>query len=290
MTETSGSTVPRRQIGRYLRELHDQSGMTMKAVAEAMELSTQTIWRMENGRPCKLRITDVERLCELYGAPAEMTEVMKGLAQAAKAKGWWHAYGDVIPETFDLYVGLEEAASHLTTYESELVPGLLQTEDYARAVTAAAPNLDANEVERRVEVRMQRQVLLRRPKPPKIDVVINQSVLERTIGGRKVMALQLIKLAEVSRLPNISVRVVPFSVGFHRGASSGPFVILEFPTGGQLPESPVVYCEGFTGALYLERPDELERYHRTYADIQGVALSKEDTMSLLRRAAKEMGK
>ena len=160
--ETTGSTVPRRQLGRYLRELRNRERLTVKAAAEKLEWSEAKMWRIETGQT-SLRSLDVEAMCRIYGAPADLTEALMGLAKETKARGWWHAYGDVIPEGFDVSVGLEEAASQLAWYESELVPGLLQTEDYARTlIEADNPGFDAEEISRRVHVRMARQPLVHR--------------------------------------------------------------------------------------------------------------------------------
>ncbi len=129
-TTTTGSTVPRRQLGRYLRDLRNRARLPVRAAAERLEWSEAKIWRIETGQSA-LRSLDVETMCRIYGAPVDITEGLMGLAKETKARGWWHAYGEVIPEDFDVYIGLEEAASHISWYESELVPGLLQTEDYA---------------------------------------------------------------------------------------------------------------------------------------------------------------
>ena len=133
---TSGSTVPRRLLGRYLRELRNKQRLTVRAAAEKLEWSEAKIWRIETGQT-SLRSLDVEAVCRIYGAPADITEALMGLAKETKAKGWWHAYGDAVPEWFDVYIGLEEAASEICNYESELVPGLFQTEDYASTVIRA---------------------------------------------------------------------------------------------------------------------------------------------------------
>src|SRR6266478_6547945 len=189
--ETTGSTVPRRQLGRYLRELRNRERLTVKAAAEKLEWSEAKIWRIETGQT-SLRSLDVEAMCKIYAAPADLTEALMGLARETKARGWWHAYGDVIPERFDVYIGLEEAASQLSWYESELVPGLLQTEDYARTVIKAGnPDVASDEIDRRVQVRIARQALVRRPTAPlDLRVVLNESILRRPVGGPQIMASQ----------------------------------------------------------------------------------------------------
>jgi transcriptional regulator with XRE-family HTH domain len=289
--EMTGSTVPRRQLGRYLRELRQQQRLTVRVAAERLEWSEAKIWRLETGQVA-LRSLDVEAMCRIYGANGEMTEALMGLAKETKARGWWHAYGDVIPEGFDLYIGLEEATASLSWYESELVPGLLQTEAYAQTLIAADhPDDDQSEIDRRVHVRMARQSLLTRvTAPPELRIALNEAVIRRTVGGTKVMADQLNRLLEVSELRNISLRVMPFSVGLHHGLLSGPFVILRFPQNGEGKETepPTVYCDGFTGALYLDKPQELEKYDRAFNNIWNTALDEDASRGLIGHAAREM--
>ena len=217
-----------------------------------------------------------------------------GLAKETKARGWWHAYGDVIPEGFDVYIGLEEAASQLAWYESELVPGLLQTEDYARTlIEADNPGVDAEEINRRVHVRIARQPLIHRATSPlQLSVALNEGILRRPVGGPRVMSEQLARLAEVSERPNVSLRVVPFSTGLHGGMMSGPFVILRFPLNGDGRESEpaTVYVDGFTGALYLDKPNEVDRYAQAFDSIWATALNESKSRTLIRQAAKELGK
>jgi len=291
--ETTGSTVPRRQLGRYLRELRNRERLTVKAAAEKLEWSEAKMWRIETGQT-SLRSLDVEAMCRIYGAPADLTEALMGLAKETKARGWWHAYGDVIPEGFDVYIGLEEAASQLAWYESELVPGLLQTEDYARTlIEADNPGFDAEEISRRVHVRMARQPLVHRATAPlQLSVVLNEGILRRPVGGPTVMSAQLARLAEVSERPNVSVRVVPFSAGLHGGMLSGPFVILRFPLNGDGRESEpaTVYVDGFTGALYLDKPNEVDRYAQAFDSVWAMALNESQSRTLIRQAAKELAK
>jgi transcriptional regulator with XRE-family HTH domain len=291
--ETTGSTVPRRQLGRYLRELRNRERLTVKAAAEKLEWSEAKMWRIETGQT-SLRSLDVEAMCKIYDAPADLTEALMGLAKETKARGWWHAYGDVIPEGFDVYIGLEEAASQLAWYESELVPGLLQTEAYARTlIEADNPGVDAEEISRRVHVRIARQPLVHRATSPlQLSVALNEGILRRPVGGPRVMSEQLTRLAEVSERPNVSLRVVPFSTGLHGGMLSGPFVILRFPLNGDGRESEpaTVYVDGFTGALYLDKPNEVDRYARAFDSIWATALNESKSRTLIRQAAKELAK
>jgi hypothetical protein len=231
-------------------------------------------------------------MCRIYGAPPDLTEALMGLAKETKARGWWHAYGDVIPEWLDIYIGLEEAAAQLSAYQTELVPGLLQTEQYARAViTADNPGVDQEEIGRRVHVRIARQALIRRQMaPPQLTVVLNEAILRRPVGGRAVMAAQLDSLAGSAGLPHVTVRVVPFGAGLHHGVMSGPFVILRFPRNGDGRESEpaTVYVEGFTGALYLDKPHEVQRYATAFQSIWAAALDEPASLGLISKAAEEL--
>jgi transcriptional regulator with XRE-family HTH domain len=289
-TETTGSTVPRRQLGRYLRDLRNRQHITVKTAAEELEWSETKIWRIETGQT-SLRSHDVEIMCRIYAAPPDLTKALMGLAKETKAKGWWHAYGDVIPETFDLYLGLEEAASQLAWYEPELVPGLLQTRGYARAIIAAGSLIDADEIDRRVQLRIERQTLIRRSTAPlALRVVLNESILRRPVGGRDVMAEQLGALAEAADLPNVRMRVVPFSVGLHHGLMTGPFVILRFPLNGdgQATEPSTVYVDGYTGDLYLDKSAEVEQYSDAFESIWAAAASEGASIKLIQQSAKEL--
>jgi transcriptional regulator with XRE-family HTH domain len=291
MAEDIGSTVPRRQLGRLLRQYRTEAGVTLDAAAEALEYSRQKIWRIECGLGA-VRVLDVKAMCELYGVSAELTEAMKGLAAETKSKGWWHAYGDAVPSWFELYVGLESAAAHLREYGDNLIPGLLQTRAYALGLYQPGSRLSVEERERAVEVRLQRQSLLTRrlPQPPRLDAVLSEAVLRRTVRGPGVMTGQLTRLLEVSELPNVSLRVVPFAAGPHPGSVAGSFVILDFPAskGGRAPEPSVVYSESLTGALYLDKADELRAYENAWTGLDALALSEAESRDMIKRVIGEM--
>jgi transcriptional regulator with XRE-family HTH domain len=292
MIETqAGSTVPRRQLGRYLHDLRVKAGLTVRAAARELERSEPTLWRIENGHTAT-RSLDVEQMCRLYGADPEMTTALMALAKETRARGWWQAYGDVVPEWLDLYIGLEAAANRINWYETELVPGLFQTEDYAGALIEL-DNADktAEEIALRLQLRMGRQAILRRPiDPPLLRVALRESVLRAPVGGRGVMAAQLGELAEASELPNVSIRIVPFGAGLHPGMLSGSFEILRFPMNGhgEDTEPPTVYVEMFSGALYLDKPAEIARYDQAFGSIWENALDDEASRELLHRAAEEL--
>jgi transcriptional regulator with XRE-family HTH domain len=287
---TAGPTVPRRQLGRHLRALRNQARLTTKLAAQALEWSEPKLWRIETGQTA-LRSLDVEAMCRVYGATAEVTQGLMVLARETKAVGWWHAHDDVIPDWLDLYLGLEEAASRLRQHDPELVPGLLQTAAYAREVIMTdQPDLDEAEVTRRTQARLARQALLVRVTAPlRAEVLLGEAALRRPVGGPQVMAEQLNRLADAALLPTVTIRVVPLRAGLHRGVLSGPFAILRFPVNGdgQESEPPVVYVPGFTGALYLEKPAEIQRYHEVYTGIVAAALDEPASRAMIRQAALE---
>ncbi|MEU2121436.1 helix-turn-helix domain-containing protein [Nocardia niwae] len=267
--------MPRRQLGRHLRDLRNRAGMTTRVAARQLEWSEAKIWRIETGQT-SLRGLDVEAMCKVYGAPPDLLEPLRALARDTKAKGWWTAYGDVIPEGFDVYIGLEEAAARVFTYENELVPGLLQTEGYTRAVIAAAhPELSADEIDRRVRLRQARQALVNRPDEPLVlDALIDETVLRRRIGGPEVTSGQLDHLLRMAELPNVRIRLVPMDCGYHDGMTSGRFVLLEFheARSGEPPEPPVVYLEAFTGPVYVDKEHEIGRFRTAFASIEAAAV------------------
>lgn len=290
MAEQVGSTVPRRQLGRALRELRTEARMTLDGAAAVLQCSRQKVWRIESGIGA-VRALDVRAMCELYAATPELTCALTGLAGETRAKGWWHSYGDTVPDWFELYVGLEAAAGQLREHDDALVPGLLQTRGYASAVCQPRAGLTANERERLVEVRLQRQALLLRrlPPPPRFDVMLSEAVLLRVVGGPATMAEQLRHLLEVDRLPHVTIRVVPLAAGLHVGAVAGAFVLLDFPLGSRVePEPPVVYSESLTGALYLDRPVELAAYEEAWASLESLALDEGQSRRLIVKILEEV--
>ncbi|OWV13592.1 transcriptional regulator [Micromonospora wenchangensis] len=284
MAEDMGSTVPRRRLGRALRDLRTEAGITLDAAAEALECSRQKVWRIESGLG-SVRGVDVRAMCELYRAKGELTRALTALAGETRAKGWWHAYGDAIPDWFELYVGLESAASQLRFYKNTLVPGILQSRDYALGIYRIdQPDMSEDDRERAVELRLQRQSLLTRrlPKAPQVQVVLCESVLLRPVGNSATMAEQLRRLLQLSEQPNVSIRVLPLIAGPHHGAVGGEFVLLDFPLGNRsTPDPSVVYSESWTGALYLDRPGELAAYGKVWSSLLTLALDEEESRHLI---------
>jgi hypothetical protein len=262
--------------------------MAPRAAASALEISPSTLHRIEAGG-VSMRALDVEQMCKVYGAPAELTEALMGLAKETKARGWWHSYGDALPKWFSLYVGMESAATRLRQYEPDMIPGLLQSRQYATAVL----RLDdaGDEVERRVAVRLERQGLLTRrlPHAPQLDVILGEVALRRSLDDSAAMAEQLSYLNEAGQLSNVSIRVLPLDIGVHWAASVGAFTIMEFPVNGQgrASEPTIVYSEGLTGALYLDKASEVEAYDRLWTETTAAALDEPQSRELIAKIAKE---
>ncbi|WP_424189557.1 helix-turn-helix domain-containing protein [Actinokineospora sp. G85] len=288
---TTGSTVPRRQLGRYLRDLRNRARLTLKVAAVELEWSEAKMWRIETGQT-SLRSLDVEAMCRLYDAPVDQTEMLKALAKETKAKGWWMADNDVLPEEFSIYLGLEEATSRIRSYESDLVPGLLQTERYARAIMESdSGGAQRSEFERRIQVRMARKALYTRTtRPVELQIVLSETILKRPVGGSEIMVEQLRALITEGRRGNVTIRVLPFRAGLHLGVQSGSFVLLEFPktSKGEPSEPTTVYVDGYTGALFLDKPREVERHELALDDMWERCLSQTDSLTYIEAAAREM--
>ncbi|WP_285778395.1 helix-turn-helix transcriptional regulator [Microtetraspora sp. NBRC 13810] len=244
-------------LGASLRRLREEKGLTREAAGFHIRASESKISRMELGR-VGFKTRDVEDLLTLYGVldDAERRGLLE-MVREANTPGWWHKYGDVLPGWFTTYVGLEEAASVIRTYEVQFVPGLLQTAAYARTVVELGyPDAPTGEVERRVHLRMQRQERLIKKDGLRLWAVIDEAALKRPIGGPVIMREQLRHLQEVATLPNITIQVMPFRFGMH-AAEGGAFSILRFP---ESDLSDVVYVEQLWGALYLDKREDIDPY------------------------------
>lgn len=252
-----GPTVLRIVLGAQLRRLREAKQITCEEAGTAIRASHSKISRMELGR-VRFRQRDVADLLCLYGVHdgTERASLLS-LAEQANDPGWWHSYSDILPSWFEVYIGLEEAASRIRSYEVQFVPGLLQTEDYARAVTLLGhPDAPGHEVERRVGLRMRRQSLLNGDDPPLFWAVVDEAALRRPLGGKPAMRRQLQWLLEVVEMPNVTLQVVPFELGGH-AAAGGPFSILRFAE-PDLPD--VVYLEQLTSSLYLDKREDVDGY------------------------------
>ena len=273
----SGPTVLRILLGSQLRMLREVKGITREEAGYAIRASGSKISRMELGR-VSFKERDVTDLLKLYGVDEDETATLVALAIQANSPGWWHKYGDVLPDWFQVYVGLEEAASLIRLYEVQFVPGLLQTADYARAVVrlgqpAAAPE----EIARRISLRMGRQELLTKPGGPRLWAIVDEAALRRPIGGKEVMRAQLEQLILATEEPQVTLQVMPFRSGGH-AAEAGAFTIMRFPE-PDLPD--VVYLEQLTSALYLDKRDDVEKYTEVMERLSVESESPERSVDIL---------
>jgi DNA-binding XRE family transcriptional regulator len=261
MTETqsdwAGPTVRRMLVGARLRRLRTELGLSRDEAAQAIRASEWKIHRLENGQ-VGFKDRDIIDLLARYQVtdPAEVADFLT-LAREANTPGWWQRYGDVLPSWFRTYVDLEQAATLIRTYEGQFVPGLLQTDDYMRAVVRGAHLEESGEeVGRRVRLRLARQMLLTRQGPPRLWAVVDEAALRRPVGGPEVMRGQLERLIEATKLPNVTLQILPFASGAHAAMGSA-FSILRFAD-REIPD--IVYLEHLTNAVYLDRRNEVERY------------------------------
>lgn len=286
MTTGPGPTVRRRRLGKELRRLREDAGKTIAEAAQWVGIKPPTISKIENGRQA-IRPTNVRLLLQLYGIGAPDADTLIRLAGEANQRGWWASYGDTVPDWFRNFVGLEADASEINGYDSELVPGQLQTAEYAEAVTLAAhPNTTVDELRRQVTFRHERQERLAGNNPPRLHFVLNEAVLRRPVGGAEAFHKQLEHLAEVTRLPHVDVQVLPFSAGPH-AAMGQTFRVVRFP--GDEAGLDFVYQENDRGALYLERPADVDRYQTVFDQLAAMALSSSETSTFLAKVRGETG-
>ncbi|OEJ30956.1 helix-turn-helix domain-containing protein [Streptomyces subrutilus] len=284
-----GPAVRRRKLGEELRALRDRSGLTSGEAARFAGWHQSKISRIETGRS-GVKPEDIRLLLDVYGeiVSPEQRALLEALSASAAGPGpggdtgrgrqWWHDYRGLLPQEYRDFISLEAGARSARTVELAVVPGLLQTAGYARAVTRAAlGGLPEPKVDALVEVRMARQKVLRVDPPLELSAVLDEAVLRRQIGGPGVMAGQLRHLVEVGRLPQVRLQVLPFSVGGHLGLT-GPFVIFSFPN---IADLDVVVLDHLTSSLYLERKEDLEAYSAAFRTIQAHALPPQDSSDLI---------
>ncbi|MDG9719983.1 helix-turn-helix transcriptional regulator [Streptomyces sp. DH24] len=282
MASNVNPTVRRRRLGQELRRLRELKGMTAEEVAERLLVSQSKISRLENGRR-SISQRDVRDLCGVY--EVEDQRVVDSLMQMAKdsrQQGWWHAFGDI---PYSVYIGLETDAESLRVYEPQIITGLLQTRSYAEAIIrGGSPETSETEIEKRVQVRLRRQDRITAKKDPlRLWVVLDEAALHRVVGDKLVMREQLEHVAEMSQLPHITVQVLPFAVGAHPGLN-GQYSILEF---ADAADSSVVYMEGVTSDLYLEKAPDVQKYTVMYEHLRAQALNVEESRRRIEDVAKE---
>ena len=277
------ATVLRILLGSQLRRLREAAGITPDRAGYEIRASRSKISRLENGR-VKLKSRDVADLLTLYGVTDEgLRSKFLLLVDQSNAPDWWTKYSDILPDWFETYLGLEAAAVTIRSFELQFVHGLFQTEDYVRAVARLRlKTAGADEIERRVAVRLKRQDLLSRPNPPRIWVVMDEAVLRRPVGGPTVMRAQFRRLIEVAEFPHVTVQVVPFASGCHAG-ESGSFTVLRFAE-RDLPD--VVYLEQLTGATYLDQRSDVEHYLEVVDELSSEALTPDETTRFIEQVAR----
>ncbi|MBQ1081145.1 helix-turn-helix domain-containing protein [Nocardiopsis sp. B62] len=285
---SGGPTVLRILLGTQLRRLRQEKGISREDAGYAIRASHAKISRMELGQ-VSFKHRDVDDLLKLYGVKeAGQREALVGMISSANAQGWWHKYGDVLPQWFGVYVGLEEAASVIRTFEVQFVPGLLQTEGYARSVIRLSRTANSEEdVNSRVNMRMHRQRRFTSAEgdPPRLWAVIDEAVLHRPFGDAEIMREQVEHLLEMARRPNVTIQIATFAMGGHP-AAGGPFSILRFPT-PQLPD--VVYLEQLSSALYFDKFDDTSRYAQTMDHLATQAPLPGQTPDILQGFLKRYG-
>lgn len=284
MSSTPSPTVRRKRLGIELRRLREQASLTCEEVGQRLDCSGTRISRIETGR-ISVRPGDVRELLEIYAVVGAEADSLVQLAREARQKGWWHTYGRLLPSWFEAYVGLEAAAVRFRDFQSMVMPGLLQTEDYARAVLRAAPNPgSAEDIDRQVALRMERQAILDQANPPYLWVVLSESIIRVQVGGSGIMRAQLRRLIDVAERSNVTLQVLPFTTAAHVQPIS-PFTILEFP---EAADPTVVYLEHLTGSLFLEAKEEIRRYTVVFDHLRAEALGTGPSIDLIARAAADL--
>ncbi|MFB4298482.1 helix-turn-helix domain-containing protein [Actinomadura sp. NTSP31] len=280
MTSAQSPTVRHRRLARQLRQARENSGLSMERAAAALGWSRPKLVRFETAKT-RPKPADVEAMLDLYGGSEAQKLTLMQLARDIRKRGWWSAFNDVLAGSF---AELEDDATAIRSWQVQFVPGLLQTSDYALALIRILSPDDLEDVLlRRLQARMARRAILERQDTPSYDVVLDEAVLRRPVGGAQVMARQLDALIEAANRPNVSVRIMPISVGEHAGMD-GPFVVLSFADG---EDQDVAYLEGMGGEIYLEDVGQLNRCNVRFDRIRDQALSEDDSVTLIADIAKE---
>ncbi|MDX3226319.1 helix-turn-helix transcriptional regulator [Streptomyces sp. ME19-01-6] len=282
MTSNVGPTVRRRRLGQELRRLRQEKGMTAEEVAEELMVSQSKISRLENGRR-SISQRDVRDLCRTYKVEDKaLVDSLMQMAKESRQQGWWNAFGDV---PYSVYIGFETDAASLRVYEPQVLPGLLQTPEYAEAVISGAlPEAPQEQIAQRVQVRLRRQERITEPVAPlRLWAVVDEAAMRRVVGSPKVMSDQLDYLVRMSHEPHVTVQALPFGMGSHPGMS-GQFTILEF---SDESDTSVVYLEGVTSDLYLEKHTDVQSYSMMYEHLRAQALNVEQSRQFITDVARD---
>ncbi|MFE2426213.1 helix-turn-helix domain-containing protein [Streptomyces sp. NPDC059373] len=282
----SGSMVRRILLGSQLRRLRETKGITREDAGYSIRASESKISRMELGR-VSFKERDVADLLTLYGISDDAErDALLSLVREANIAGWWHGYGDVLPSWFQTYVGLEESASQIRTFEVHFVHGLLQTEDYTRQVYSLGhPGATSEEIGRRVDLRLERQKLLVSERAPDIVAVMDELAIRRRVAGPEVMRAQIEYLLEIGERPNVSIQVLPLEFAGYPAAGGRPFTMLRFP---ESDLADVVYVEQLTGAMYIDKRDEVDQYGKAMDSLCANSLSARKTVDRLRNILRDL--
>ena len=281
MAAVPSPTVRRKRLGTELRRLREQACLTCEGVGQRLDCSGTRISRIETGR-ISVRPGDARELLEVYGVTGDRADALVELAREARRKGWWHRFGPVMPSWLEPYLGLEAEAARLRDFQSMVLPGLVQTEDYTRAILRAAPDAgSAGDIEQQVALRMERQAVLDGAAPPELRLVLSEGALRVQVGGPDVMRAQLRKLAEVAGHGQVTLQVLPASAAAHVQAVS-PFTILDF---ADPADPPVVYTEHLTGSLVLDNPGEVRAYTAVFERLRAEALAPGPSLDLIAASA-----
>ncbi|MET7293580.1 helix-turn-helix transcriptional regulator [Streptomyces griseoloalbus] len=274
-------TARRRRLSIELKKLREKSALTCAQVGEALDWSGSKVNRMETGSG-RVQPSDIDALCRFYDTSDELREFLKSLARDAKTRGWWQVHGAGVPEWFNIYIGLEQDASTLRQYQCEVLPGLMQTKAYARELHTTGAHMSAEDIDRAVRVRLERQEMLSRPDSPDAWFIVHEGAVRNVIGDRETMREQLERILETTELPSVTLQVLTFDSGTY--PATGSFTMLGFPA----PEDPdLVYRDGITDAVYLEGEHHVREYTRAFDGLRAAALSPQRSAQLIKSVVKE---
>lgn len=285
--EQPGSTLPRRQLGRALREARQGVGFTLEQAAQEMEMSKTSVIRIEKGHNEKVKLRDVEGFGQLYELSEKRIDQLKALAQQAATKSWWQASRHLMLPGYRTYLGLESGASQLCSYQQAIIPGLLQIAQYARAIERPFfPSDTPEDLESRVAVRIRRKMLLtRKRRALPAEFLLHESVLHTVVGSHEVMAAQLRHIADISTHHTVTVRILPFTAGFPGEVVPVlPYVILDFPA--ESAEPSIVFCEQPIGAMFFEEEIDVKRYRDIHGALRCATLDGQHSRDLMRQMAR----
>lgn len=276
-------TVRRRRLGTELRRLREERGLSAEEVARRLEWGKTRPLYLENARGQRPDPNDVALLCDVYEVTGDARDELIQLARDGRLRGWWHPYSKMLAPVYSTYIGLEAEAAAIRAFQPLVIPGLAQTQDYARALTRGLTTLTDDEIEQRVRVRTERQRVLTAADPVQLNVVLDEAAIRRAVGGPDVMRAQLEHLAALAKRPNVTVQVVPFRNGAHPGMD-GAFTILGFP---HAADPPAVYIEAISGQLFVEGED-VGVYEDAYDRLTRAAATPADSIGLISGAVADI--